>query len=80
MGCTTKSNEPSLSQQRLTLAKDAQGLDLVSPLATIQRGYSITQTDSGEIVRGTDDVATGQTITTRLAQGHLTSQITSIQK
>lgn len=79
-GALQRAMSHHLSQQKLTLAKSAQGLDLVSPLATIQRGYSITQTDNGEIVRSADNLKKGQTLTTVLAQGKLTSQITSIQK
>ncbi len=69
-----------LTQQRLTLAKGVQALDLVSPLATIQRGYSITLSANGKIVKTVDDVATGERITTTLAQGKLISQITAVEK
>ncbi|HEA26547.1 MAG TPA: exodeoxyribonuclease VII large subunit [Ectothiorhodospiraceae bacterium] len=69
-----------LAQQRLMLAKEAQGLDLVSPLATLKRGYSLTLTDSGEVVRSATSVKMGQSITTTLAEGKLISQVTSIEK
>jgi exodeoxyribonuclease VII large subunit len=69
-----------LNQKRLILSSAAQGLDLVSPLATLQRGYSITLSEKREVVRGTDGVNIGDTITTRLAEGELTSQITNISR
>jgi len=69
-----------LEQNRLNLARSAQGLDLVSPLATLQRGYSITLTDSAEVVTDADRVKIGDTITTKLAKGELVSQITTIKK
>ena len=69
-----------LAQQRLMLAKGAQGLDLVSPLATLKRGYSITLTDSEKVVRCATGVKMGQSITTTLAEGKLVSQVTSIEK
>jgi len=69
-----------VNQQRLMLAKEAQGLDLVSPLATLQRGYSLTMADSGEVVRCAANVKIGQSITTTLAKGQIVSQVTSIKK
>ncbi|MCW8889000.1 MAG: exodeoxyribonuclease VII large subunit [Gammaproteobacteria bacterium] len=69
-----------LNQKGLILSKAAQGLDLVSPLATLQRGYSITLSDKEEVVRTADRVKIGDSLTTRLAKGALVSQITAIKK
>ena len=69
-----------LEQNRLNLAKTAQGLDLVSPLATLQRGYAITLTKHSKVVREANQVKIGESITTKLAHGELTSQVTSIKK
>lgn len=57
------------------LATQAHALQLVSPLQTLTRGYSITQTADGRIIKHADDVKTGETITTRLASGELHSQV-----
>jgi len=69
-----------LTQKRLMLAKGAQGLDLVSPLATLQRGYSITVSDDGKVVTNAASVNMGEFITTTLSEGALISQVTTIKK
>ncbi|PTT46851.1 exodeoxyribonuclease VII large subunit [Aeromonas sp. HMWF014] len=46
-------------------------LDGVSPLATLGRGYSITRTQSGEVISRAAQVNAGQTLVTTLAEGHL---------
>ncbi|MFV0486576.1 MAG: exodeoxyribonuclease VII large subunit, partial [Vibrio fluvialis] len=50
-------------------------LDTVSPLATLSRGYSITQTAQGKIVRQATDVKTGDQLITRLADGDVHSTV-----
>ena len=46
-------------------------LELVSPLATLGRGYAIIQDASGHIVRSSSEAAPGDAVTVRLAQGML---------
>ena len=46
-------------------------LELVSPLATLGRGYAIVQGASGHIVRSSSEAAPGDAVTARLAQGML---------
>ncbi|HCK0617830.1 exodeoxyribonuclease VII large subunit [Vibrio parahaemolyticus] len=53
----------------------AEKLDTVSPLATLKRGYSITQTEQGKVVRSADDVKTGDLLVTRLANGEIHSTV-----
>ncbi len=50
-----------------------RALDAVSPLATLERGYAIVQTDSGQpsVVRKWDDVEVGDRVTARLSKGKL---------
>jgi len=56
-------------------------IDSLSPLAVLQRGYSITQdARSGAVVRSAGDLKVGQTIVTRLVQGQATSKVESIEK
>ncbi|WGY46227.1 exodeoxyribonuclease VII large subunit [Vibrio sp. ABG19] len=59
------------SQHRF--ARLADKLNTVSPLATLSRGYSITQTEHGKIVRQPQDVQTGDRLVTRLADGEIYS-------
>jgi exodeoxyribonuclease VII large subunit len=70
-------NSVSLRQQRLRLA--ARTLDSVSPLATLDRGYSIiSDSNSGQIVTSTNKMAKGATIDAQLADGRLQAQVTKI--
>lgn len=48
-------------------------LNTVSPLATLQRGYAIVETQSGQIVRRSDDVSSGDRITARLGSGEVSA-------
>lgn len=53
-------------------------LDGVSPLATLGRGYSITRTQSGEVISRTAQVNAGQTLVTTLAEGHLQVRVEEV--
>ncbi|EHP3970517.1 TPA: exodeoxyribonuclease VII large subunit [Vibrio parahaemolyticus] len=64
-----------LLTMRHQLAIAAKKLDTVSPLATLKRGYSITQTEQGKVVRSADDVKTGDLLVTRLANGEIHSTV-----
>nr|WP_274615036.1 exodeoxyribonuclease VII large subunit [Vibrio parahaemolyticus] len=64
-----------LLTMRHQLAIAAEKLDTVSPLATLKRGYSITQTEQGKVVRSADDVKMGDLLVTRLANGEIHSTV-----
>lgn len=55
------------------LALATEKLDAVSPLATLARGYSITRDESGQVIRSTRQVNTGDTLQTTLADGNIRS-------
>ena len=60
-------------QQRLAVhSATLRGLD---PVVTMARGWSITRTAGGTIVRSTNDVKSGDTLTTRVADGTITSTV-----
>jgi exodeoxyribonuclease VII large subunit len=48
-------------------------LDALSPLAVLNRGYSLTYTDDGHLLRNSTGVGAGDTLTTRLARGTIRS-------
>ncbi|MDA0122757.1 MULTISPECIES: exodeoxyribonuclease VII large subunit [Vibrio] len=64
-----------LLTMRHQLAIAAEKLDTVSPLATLKRGYSITQTEQGQVVTQAKDVKTGDVLVTRLFDGELRSTV-----
>ena len=62
---------------RVALA--ARGLEAVSPLAVLARGYSTTAADDGGLVRRAEDVAVGDRLVTRLGSGRLRSTVTDVE-
>lgn len=65
-----------LDQRQKQLVSLSRNLNAVSPLAVLGRGFSISLTDSSQVVRQTADVAPGQTLVTRLADGTIHSSVT----
>jgi len=67
-----------LQQLQACLQGQVHALHMVSPLATLARGYSITSTADGSIVSSYEQVNSGATIRTRLAQGSIDSIVQSV--
>lgn len=67
--------QAKVEQAKQSLDTQAKQLDIVSPLSTLQRGYSITLTNNEKVVKTTSDVASGDIIETRLSDGKIKSQI-----
>jgi exodeoxyribonuclease VII large subunit len=59
---------------RLALAQ--RGLDAVSPLATLTRGFAIVTRADGALVSDAGSVSPGEDIEARLARGTLTARVT----
>ena len=55
-------------------------LESLSPLAVLARGYSVTQTEQGQILTNSKHLEIGQAIHTRLAQGTIVSRVESIER
>ena len=60
-----------LQADALRLRGVARSLEAVSPLATVARGYAILRHGDGRVVRGTGDVAAGDRLSARVADGEL---------
>lgn len=58
----------------------AETLNVVSPLATLNRGYAIVANSEGGIVRSSDAVAIGDTVQARLGEGELSCQVVDKSK
>ena len=63
---------------RQQLAEQAHALNTISPLATLERGYSITHRADGEVVHDSADLKLGDTLQTRLAKGRVVSTVTEL--
>lgn len=68
------SNRVLVARHQLTQA--SRQLDALSPLKVLSRGYSITETADGKVVRTVDGVSKGDAIRTRVADGEIVSQVT----
>jgi exodeoxyribonuclease VII large subunit len=73
--------DQGLKQHRLRFSSAARNLHTLSPLATLDRGYSITsKLPDGALVRETDQVKAGDRLETRVARGRIISSVEEIQK
>lgn len=53
-------------------------LEALSPLKVLERGYSITRNAQGKVIKKASEVRAGESISTKLAEGTITSQVTGI--
>ncbi|WP_372966055.1 exodeoxyribonuclease VII large subunit [Marinobacter sp.] len=67
-----------LRQQREKLQFHAQTLNVVSPLATLGRGYAIVKDEKGGIIRNATQLSPGQVIQAQLGQGSISARVTGI--
>lgn len=67
-----------LSNTRQRFGTAIAQLEAVSPLATLARGYSVTTATDGKVLKKTKQVHSGDTLTTRLEDGWVESQVTGI--
>ncbi|MET3704743.1 exodeoxyribonuclease VII large subunit [Grimontella sp. AG753] len=68
-----------LSVTRERFGKAVTHLEAVSPLSTLARGYSVTTAADGKVLKQAKQVKTGDTLTTRLADGWVESEVKSVQ-
>ncbi|MCA9231712.1 MAG: exodeoxyribonuclease VII large subunit [Planctomycetales bacterium] len=70
----------SLREQQSRVAAISGKLDSLSPLAVLQRGYSLTHDSStGRLITSAKQVTTGKQITTQLSAGTLTSTVDRVE-
>jgi exodeoxyribonuclease VII large subunit len=62
-------------QVREKLEAIAARLESLSPLNVLTRGYSLTHTDDGKLIRAASDVRVGEKLITRLAAGEIVSRV-----
>lgn len=68
-----------LITRRQSVAMQMASLDALSPLAILQRGFSIVQTVSNRrVVRRASDVGIGESVQIRLAEGQLVCQVDKV--
>lgn len=57
----------------------AQTLNVVSPLATLGRGYAIVRGPSGDIIRKADNLSPGDRVSARVASGEIEASVISVK-
>ncbi|EJE9656500.1 exodeoxyribonuclease VII large subunit [Salmonella enterica] len=67
-----------LSEQRERFGNTVTHLEAVSPLATLARGYSVTNASDGKVLKQTKQAKAGEMLTTRLADGWVESEIKTV--
>lgn len=67
-----------LNQRQQSFGRLCSQLEAVSPLKTLARGFSVTTDAAGTLIRQTEQVKTGDTLTTRLTDGWVDSQVISV--
>lgn len=69
----------TLEQRQQQFHQQVQALQLVSPLATLERGYAIVRDDQQRVIHSVTQTAPGQPLSARLADGTLELQVLAVQ-
>jgi exodeoxyribonuclease VII large subunit len=78
-GRLRRSGRISLDRAGDRIAALAGRLQTLSPLNVLARGYSLTHTADGRLLKDAEAVGIGETITTRLAAGELVSRVERVR-
>ncbi|MCG8709421.1 exodeoxyribonuclease VII large subunit [Brenneria sp. 4F2] len=70
--------EHQLNQRKQRLGAACSRLEGVSPLATLARGYNVTTTPDGRVLKNIAQATPGDTLKTRLQDGWVESRITML--
>ena len=68
----------AVERKRAALEKSAAKLVALSPVQTLERGYAIVRTDSGEVVTSTTGVSTGARVDVTLAEGGFGARVEEV--
>ncbi|MEX6002017.1 MULTISPECIES: exodeoxyribonuclease VII large subunit [Providencia] len=69
-----------LNRYKQSFAVACSKMETVSPLATLARGFSISETADGTVLKKTSQVKLGQKLKTRLNDGWVESEVTEVTK
>lgn len=74
----TENIRSRLSEQRERFGNAVTHLEAVSPLATLARGYTVSTTTNGKVLKKIKQVKAGDIMTTKLEDGWLESEVKSV--
>ncbi|MBD2795260.1 exodeoxyribonuclease VII large subunit [Xenorhabdus sp. 18] len=72
--------ERQLGRYRQKFAVSCSRMEAVSPLATLSRGYNISELSDGKLLKQVKQVKTGDKVKTHLRDGWVESQVTQVKK
>jgi exodeoxyribonuclease VII large subunit len=76
----TRSTESLLKARREKFIAHSRELHAISPLALLERGYSIVSTANNKVITKSSDVVSGDSINVRLSKGTLSATVTKTNK
>ena len=68
----------AVERKRAALENSAAKLLTLSPVQTLERGYAIVRTDSGDVAASTSDVSTGERVDVTLADGSFGARVEEV--
>jgi exodeoxyribonuclease VII large subunit len=68
----------AVERKRAALEKSAAKLVALSPVQTLERGYAIVRTDSGDVVASTTDVSAGAHVDVTVADGGFAARVEEV--
>ncbi len=69
-----------VSEKKAVLGRLSAGLEALSPLSVLSRGYGIAETEQGKNVRSVDDVKSGERVTLRVSDGKIRMTVDACEK
>ena len=72
--------ENIIKEKNNRLEKAAEKTDLLSPLKTLSRGYSITFSQEGRLIKDSGDVKEKENINVKLFKGNLICNVIEVRK
>ncbi|WP_059244515.1 exodeoxyribonuclease VII large subunit [Escherichia albertii] len=76
----TETLRAQLSATRERFGNAVTHLEAVSPLSTLSRGYSVTSAADGSVLKQVKQVKAGDTLTTRLGDGVVVSEVSAVKR
>ncbi|MCM3002421.1 exodeoxyribonuclease VII large subunit [Priestia koreensis] len=76
----SKEMQNLLKQKQLLFGSLASKLDALSPLKTMERGYSLVYNEENELVKSTKNITTGDKVNIRLTDGQIECEVAKVEE
>ena len=75
-----RSTKEKLNKNHITLDKLLKNIEILSPLAILDRGYAIVLNDKGKAIKSSKEVSKGDLLDTRLSKGIISVEVKKNEK